>query len=111
MRLSVHGSRRDARRMDRLAVVFVFALLAFACEDEVPADPTGRASAEPAGSEPPNDEAPNGEAPNGEATELDTSDQVIAPSFSEADLDAMDTPALEAACFEGATAACDRLGH
>ena len=33
------------------------------------------------------------------------------PSLSGADLDEMDRPALEAACFAGQSAACDRLGH
>ena len=33
------------------------------------------------------------------------------PSYSERQLDAMDQPALEAACYAGSTAACDRLGH
>jgi hypothetical protein len=36
---------------------------------------------------------------------------IVAPSYSEAELDAMDPAALEAACFQGSTAACDRLGH
>lgn len=33
------------------------------------------------------------------------------PALGEEELDAMDRPALEAACFGGSTAACDRLGH
>jgi len=33
------------------------------------------------------------------------------PALGERELDAMDQPALEAACFGGSTAACDRLGH
>jgi hypothetical protein len=33
------------------------------------------------------------------------------PALGEAELDAMDRPALEAACFGGSNAACDRLGH
>ena len=36
-----------------------------------------------------------------------------APPAAEAplDVDSLDQPALEAACFEGSQAACDRLGH
>ncbi len=92
--------------MARLAVVLVLAHLAFGCDDEAPADPPGRDPSEPYCSDPPDDQ-PTDDEPAGP----DSNDQVIAPSFSEAELDAMDTPALEAACFEGATAACDRLGH
>ena len=33
------------------------------------------------------------------------------PPLTDRDLDAMDEPALEAACFNGSSAACDRLGH
>lgn len=33
------------------------------------------------------------------------------PQLTDRDLDAMDAPALEAACFNGSSAACDRLGH
>lgn len=33
------------------------------------------------------------------------------PALGDEDLDAMDEPALEAACFAGSSAACDRLGH
>ena len=33
------------------------------------------------------------------------------PALGEAELDAMEQPELEAACFAGSTAACDRLGH
>lgn len=33
------------------------------------------------------------------------------PALTDRDLDAMDEPALEAACFAGSSAACDRLGH
>ncbi|MAQ18874.1 MAG: hypothetical protein CMN30_29265 [Sandaracinus sp.] len=34
-----------------------------------------------------------------------------AAPLDEAALDAMEEPELEAACFQGSTAACDRLGH
>lgn len=33
------------------------------------------------------------------------------PSYGDAELDAMEEPELQAACFAGSTAACDRLGH
>lgn len=33
------------------------------------------------------------------------------PSYSTEELDAMERPELEQACFTGSQAACDRLGH
>lgn len=33
------------------------------------------------------------------------------PSLSDEELDAMDRPELESACYAGSSAACDRLGH
>jgi hypothetical protein len=49
--------------------------------------------------------------PAPEETPPEDPETIVAPSYSEAELDAMDPAALEAACFQGSTAACDRLGH
>lgn len=43
--------------------------------------------------------------------ERDAPAQDALPALDDGELDAMDEPALEAACFNGSTAACDRLGH
>jgi hypothetical protein len=82
-------------------VLFGLALGALGCDDppaatEVPTAPATPIVA-PEDDEPADDEA--------------LPEEVVAPSFSEAELDAMDQAALESACFQGATAACDRLGH
>lgn len=57
---------------------------------------------------PPEIEAPEPELePELEDEELDETP----PSFTTAELDAMERPQLEEACFAGSQAACDRLGH
>ncbi|MBX3247364.1 MAG: hypothetical protein KF901_09290 [Myxococcales bacterium] len=76
-------------------------LLLLGCGDAAAPTP----SAEPAPPAEAPAPAPVVEEPAAEA------DEVLLPSVSEAELDAMDTPALETACYEGLTAACDRLGH
>jgi hypothetical protein len=55
--------------------------------------------------DPPEPAAPPVEPPPVESSPVEP------PSVTDADLDAMDEPALEAACFAGSSAACDRLGH
>jgi len=82
----------------RAAIVVL--LLSLACgpsEEEAPAEaPAETAEPEPAVEEPMIDE-PEEEEP--------------LPALGERELDEMDQPDLEAACFGGSTAACDRLGH
>lgn len=56
------------------------------------AEPTASAIAEPA-----------------EAAEREAPTQAAPPSFDDRELDRMDEPALQAACFAGSMAACDRL--
>ena len=48
-----------------------------------------------------------------EEEELDEEDELdeAPPSFTTSELDAMERPELEQACFAGSQAACDRLGH
>ena len=43
--------------------------------------------------------------------EEDEEDEVSPPSFTAAELEGMERPELEQACFDGSQAACDRLGH
>lgn len=45
-----------------------------------------------------------------EEEELEEEDDTP-PSFTRAELDAMERPQLEEACYAGSQAACDRLGH
>lgn len=85
-----------------MRVALAFALLLLACgpaEEEAPA-------AEPT-------EAPAEAEPEPEALEpaAEPEEEEPLPALGEQELDAMDRPALEAACFGGSTAACDRLGH
>lgn len=73
-----------------------------ACGDTAPAEAPAPVEPVPSAPTPPAEAPPEDES--GDEEEL-------LPSYSEAELDAMDTPALETACYEGVTAACDRLGH
>lgn len=41
----------------------------------------------------------------------DEGEEAVTPVYDDAALDEMEERDLEAACFEGSTAACDRLGH
>ncbi|MCB9601772.1 MAG: hypothetical protein H6724_19220 [Sandaracinus sp.] len=79
---------------------FALALFLLTACDEAPAP-----SAPPAPAPAPEAPAVEEEAPP------PVEDEVVAPSYSEAELDAMEAPELESACFQGSTAACDRLGH
>jgi hypothetical protein len=84
-----------------LRVVWVLALtIPLAACDDPPAAAPSPPVVEPAPTPAP-EETPPPEEP----------ETIVAPSYSEAELDAMDPAALEAACFQGSTAACDRLGH
>ena len=75
-------------------------LLALACGEERP--PT-----------PPAPEAPAAEPTDEDEALLDEEllEDDAPPSLGESELDAMSEPELEAACFQGSTGACDRLGH
>ena len=68
---------------------------------------------------PSEEEAPAAEAPAEAEAEPELDEEPLIepeeeeplPALGERELDEMDQPALEAACFGGSTAACDRLGH
>ncbi len=65
---------------------------------------------EPAPEEPVAETPPAVEVPDEPAVvEIEEEDE--APAYDDAALDAMEERDLEAACFAGSTAACDRLGH
>lgn len=85
--------------MVRSALFLALSLPLAACDEPPPAEPTPPPQVAPAPEPAPAEEPP------------DEPDTLVAPSYSEAELDAMEPPALEAACFQGSTAACDRLGH
>ncbi|MBO6939944.1 MAG: hypothetical protein JJ863_33545 [Deltaproteobacteria bacterium] len=84
--------------MRALALLLLLALACGPSEEEAPA------AAEPQEAEPaePEEAEPLAEEPE--------EDEPL-PALGEQELDDMDQPALEAACFQGSTAACDRLGH
>ena len=86
-----------------LAFAFAFAF-AFACgsAEEAPTEAPAASPAPPPGVPDP-DPDPLLEEPEDEGQRP--------PALGEAQLDAMEQPELEAACFAGSTAACDRLGH
>lgn len=46
-----------------------------------------------------------------EEEEIEEEEEATPPSFTRAELDAMERPELEQACFAGSQAACDRMGH
>lgn len=82
----------------------LLSMLAFACSEE----PTPEATApEPEVAE----ESPA--EPEVEDELLDEPEPEEGPghAYDEAELDRMSEEELEAACFQGAHAACDRLGH
>lgn len=91
---------RDALAMLRAVCTLALTISVAACDDP-PA---------PAPSPPPPVVEP-APTPAPEETPPEDPETIVAPSYSEAELDAMDPAALEAACFQGSTAACDRLGH
>ena len=83
-----------------MRAALALALLLAACgpkEEEAPAAPAEPAEVEPEAAEEPAFDEPEEDEP--------------LPALGERELDEMDQPALEAACFGGSTAACDRLGH
>jgi len=84
-----------------MRAALALALVLAACgpkEEEAPAAPAEPAEVEPeAAAEEPAFDEPEEDEP--------------LPALGERELDEMDQPALEAACFGGSTAACDRLGH
>lgn len=86
--------------MVRSALLLALSLPLAACDEPPPAEATPPPQVAPAPEPTPTEEEPP-----------DEPDTLVAPSYSEAELDAMEPPALEAACFQGSTAACDRLGH
>ncbi len=81
-----------------LRVVVIGALLGCGGEPEeaAPVEPPTEAPAEPEELE--------------EVEEPEEEDETP-PSFTRAELDAMERPQLEEACYAGSQAACDRLGH
>ena len=87
-----------------MRVAFALALFLTACgpkEEASPSPPARPAEAEPEAA---------AEEPNFDEAEEEAEEAPL-PALGERELDAMDAPALEAACFGGSTAACDRLGH
>lgn len=91
-----------------LLLVILFLVAPAACGSEAP---EGSPISEPV-------VAPTVEAPTPEAVaeddfpddpQLEEGDMVPTPTAAE--LESMGRPELEAACFAGSTAACDRLGH
>ncbi|MDQ3037718.1 MAG: hypothetical protein M3Y87_35320 [Myxococcota bacterium] len=83
-----------------VTVLSVTVLSACGPRAEEPAPPARDPSAVRAPSEEPIDEPM-----------LDEEEMPAPPSLDDAQLDAMDRPDLEAACYAGSSAACDRLGH
>lgn len=83
-------------------------LLALACG---PSSSPSPAEPAPAPVEPSTEAAAPSEAEPDVETEPEDALPDAPPSFDEATLDDMDERALEAACMQGSTTACDRLGH
>lgn len=85
--------------MTRAGWALACVLLTSACQ-EAPGSPEEIGAAPPPAAE----THPTGEHPAAVETETD-------PAPEPTRLDDMDQAALEAACYEGRQAACDRLGH
>ena len=91
------AARKTARTWMGIAALTAISLWS-ACDEETPPEPPATTVEAPEVIE----EEPEVPEPPEEADP---------PSFTERQLDEMERPQLEAACYAGSQAACDRLGH
>lgn len=82
-----------------MRALFVIAMLLAGCSERSspPPAPAPRLVEEPVVEEPVEEPIPE--------------EQQEPPALTDEELEQMDQPALEAACYAGSSAACDRLGH
>ena len=76
-----------------------------------PDSPPARSAPPPAAPPVPEGAASDADDAEGDAPAEGRDDVEEPPAYGEGTLDEMDQAALEAACMQGSTAACDRLGH